>query len=181
MYKSIINNRTHRTLVAEAHLAKTVLRDLLYIQKVLKPFDGQKIVKMDGYWTKAFETAIKPIRRDRANLETVDFKTYHERTVISKSYKSVSIEVKADFVWQQFDEEYKCDDRSMNSKLFYIGKLEDDNTLTLNTDMIENTTETIKHLINLDWDYIELQLKRREELLNQVKELESTVPYYSYR
>ena len=181
MYKSKLTNRVHQRLVADEFLASGIIRELMDIEAILTPFVGTKVLKVDNYWTKKFSTAIEPIRLFRADKTTkTDNHIVHNQTMyLSKSYKSLYINFKAWFVYEQFDDEYKSDTGSYHELSIHLADLEDD-MQTLKTIDFEPSIERLKSIINLNWRFIESKLKERTELLKQIKEIESEIPYYSY-
>jgi len=177
-----IKDRVQRQIMAEAWIAKKILPFLPAIDDALQPFNGEKITLKAGGFTKKFLNAIDglfPLRNLNVSTEHFDVRT--QIAGIYKEYNSLYLTLKIWATWESFPEgSYKSSDGDYYTVRVYLGQL-DYTEQTLDIKPIEGHIEYMRHLMTIDYDDVKRKMDLIKDYKNKIKELQSTMPYYSYR
>ena len=142
---AIITNIVHRQIVAESISANYALKHLDSIYNVLELYTEKKAVKVDGTLVKALKDMLEEFMPSyKADLDTVGHKVTARphHIAVQTSYSSLIFKVgNATTFGQSFFEsgEQSSDDFSYYDYDLYIGKINDNNTLSLTNKEIVRT------------------------------------------
>ena len=180
---AIITNIVHRQIVAESISANYALKHLDSIYNVLELYTEKKAVKADGTLVKALKDMLEEFMPSyKADLDTAGHKVTARphHIAVQTSYSSLIFKVgNATTFGQSYFEsgEQSSDDFSYYDYDLYIGKINDNNTLSLTNKEIVRAR--LHDSLNLSWRAIKKQRHDIRELKKQIAELEKDLPYFA--
>ena len=180
LFKSTITDHRQKQLESDKLLAIKLYNEITDVHAILSPFVGKKVLTVQGYWTKAFETAITPIREHRRGQtqKSEQFIYNCQHLAITNSYKSLYLEHKAWFIYEQFAEnEHRSDNGAYNNINLYIAKVDEENKL-IELRELEELQEALEVYIARDWKKFLPIVEEAERLENEAKELRKDLPYF---
>ncbi len=164
-------------------LSRYALTKIDAIYEAVEAFRPAKMFKVDGTKTKAFSAVIEPLLPYQINKVIIkdDMKMTVQSIRLNTSYSSLELWFRACVSYEgQSSTDYF--DIKLNLCSFdNVGMGYDYNSIS-RVRTLEELTETLENYTNAsDLEFIKEGLRQREALLEQVKKLEDTLPYYSYR
>ena len=180
---AIITNIVHRQIIAESISANYALKNLDSIYSILELYTEKKAIKADGTLMKSLKEQLdKFIPSYKSDMDTVGHsvtaRPHH--IAVQTIYSSLIFKCgNATTFGQSFfsNGEQSSDDFSYYDYDLYIGKVNDNNTLSLTNKEIVRAR--LHDSLNLSWLPIKKQRDEIRELKKKIAELETDLPYFA--
>jgi len=178
-----ITNNIQRKVIADQLSARYASMIIDEVMQLFKEFNGTKIVKVDGSYTKKFNDRLKAIFPTRtANITRV---SEEEGTIIAKPHNfrldlaHKSLYIKANIAVSFGKSLNDADDFIYNDFNVYVGAINDNNELVYDEEIFKKAMKYIHETIAIDYE--EIKAKRLEliELARRAEAIKQTMPYYA--